>query len=204
MGDDAEKRLTVENSRLRQLLKEAGIDAAEHRVAEHLQNILVEELHHRVKNMLATVNAIVRQSFRSAETPEEAQEAIGNRLRALGRVHELLLKTSWDGAKLADVLTLATEPFETPGAGQFLIQASDIEISPGASLPLAMTLNELSTNAVKYGALSLPQGRVSITAKVDEGASQFRLTWVEKGGPPVKEPSRRSFGTRLIESSFIS
>ena len=203
MGIDEERSATRENTQLRKLLAQAGINAAEHKVAEQLQRILVEELHHRVKNTLATVNAIIRQSLNSAESIPEAREAIENRLRALGRVHDLLLKTSWTSARLADLLSLATEPFDNPGAGQFLIQTSDLEVSSGAALPLAMTLNELSTNAVKYGALSTPAGRVTITTKVDDGANQFRLIWTESGGPPVKEPARRGFGSRLIEKSFV-
>ena len=203
MGVNEEKSIATENTRLRQLLAQAGISAAEHKVAEQLQRILVEELHHRVKNTLAIVHSIIRQSLQSADSVAEAREAIENRLLALGRVHDLLLRTSWASAKLADLLQLATEPFDHPGAGQFLIQASDLEVSSGASLPLAMTLNELSTNAVKYGALSSPSGRVTITTKVDDGAKQFRLTWTETGGPPVREPARRGFGTRLIEKSFV-
>ena len=203
MGGSEEKRFATENTRLRQLLAQAGISAAEHKVAEQLQRILVEELHHRVKNTLAIVHSIIRQSLQSADNVAEAKEFIESRLLALGRVHDLLLRTSWAGAKLSDLLQLATEPFDHPGAGQFLIQSSDLEVSSGAALPLAMTLNELSTNAVKYGALSTPSGKVTITAKVDVGANQFRLIWTERGGPPVKEPARRGFGTRLIEKSFV-
>ena len=119
-------------------------------------------------------------------------------------MHDLLLRTSWGSAKLADLLRIATEPFATPGAGQFLIQSSDIDVASGAALPLVMTLNELCTNAVKYGALSSAAGCVEITTKVDKPAEQFRLTWTETGGPLVQEPTRRSFGMRLIEKSFVS
>jgi two-component sensor histidine kinase len=201
---DEEIRLETENTGLRRLLVQAGIDAAELKVADELQRILLEELHHRVKNTLATVQAIVSQSLRSAENVEQGRKAIESRLGALGRVHDLLLRTSWGSAKLADLLQKATEPFATPGSGQFLIQSSNIDVASGAALPLAMTLNELCTNAVKYGALSTTEGCVKITTKVDTRAKQFRLTWAESGGPPVQEPTRRSFGMRLIEKSFVS
>ncbi len=199
-----EIRLETENTDLRRLLAQAGIDAAEHKVAEQLQRILLEELHHRVKNTLATVQAIVSQSLRSADNVELGRKAIESRLAALGRVHDLLLRTSWGSVKLAGLLRTATEPFDTPGAGQFLIQSTNIDVASAAALPLAMTLNELCTNAVKYGALSSSEGRVKITTKLDNRAKQFRLTWAETGGPCVQEPTRRSFGMRLIEKSFLS
>lgn len=201
---DNKVKLETENTNLRRLLAQAGIDAEQHKVADELQRILLEELHHRVKNNLATVQAIVSQSLRSAATVEQGREAIESRLAALGRVHDLLLRTSWGTAKLAELLRIATEPFNTPGAGQFLIQSTDIDVASAAALPLAMTLNELCTNAVKYGALSSTEGRVKITTKVDKRAKQFRLTWAETGGPRVQEPKQRSFGMRLIEKSFVS
>ena len=202
MGNE-EVRLETENTNLRRLLAQAGIDAAEHKVAEQLQRILLEELHHRVKNTLATVQAIVSQSLQSAASVQQGGKAIESRLAALGRVHDLLLRTRWGSVKLAEILRMATEPFDTPGSGQFLIQSTDIDVASGAALPLAMTLNELCTNAVKYGALSSAEGCVKITTKVDKRAKRFRLTWIETGGPLVKEPPHRSFGMRLIEKSFV-
>ncbi|VFU10787.1 sensor histidine kinase [Methylocella tundrae] len=203
MGSEEEMGLEAQNANLRSLLAQAGIDAAEHKVADRLQRILLDELHHRVKNTLAIVQAITNQSLRSAESLEQGREAIEARLAALGRVHDLLLRTSWDSVKLADLLKMATAPFDTLGAGQFFIQSTNIEVASGAALPLAMTLNELCTNAVKYGALSTPEGRVEITATVDERAKQFQLAWEEKGGPTVHAPTRRGFGTRLIERGFV-
>jgi two-component sensor histidine kinase len=203
MGTKQGEKLQTENASLRRLLAQAGVDAAEHKVADQLQRILLEELHHRVKNTLATVQAIMSQSLRSAGSIEEGRMAIESRLAALGRVHDLLLRTSWGSVKLADLLAMATEPFDTPSAGQFLIQSTNIDVGSGAALPLAMTLNELCTNAVKHGALSGAEGCVKITTKVDKRAKQFRLTWTETGEPTVREPTRRSFGMRLIEQSFV-
>src|ERR1019366_5276745 len=92
----------------------------------------------------------------------------------------------------------AIEPFDSHDVRRFVVQDTSIEIGPGAVLPLTMSLNELCTNAVKYGALSNATGRIHITSTVDEKAQLFKLTWTEKGGPAVQEPTRRSFGTRLI------
>lgn len=203
MTTEDELRLEIENVDLRRLLAQAGINAAEQKVVERLQHVLVEELHHRVKNTLATVMAITSQSLRTADSLEHGRQAIENRLLALGRVHDLLLQTNWTSAKLAAILETAIAPFDT-GGGRFLVQSSDIEVSSGAVLPLAMVLNELCTNAVKYGALSNASGRVDITATVDESRTQFRLGWTESGGPTVQVPTHRSFGTRLIEHSFVS
>jgi len=135
---------------------------------------------------------------------EHGRQAIEHRILALGRVHDLLLQANWTSAPLAAILKTATEPFDIGGGGRFFVQSSDIEVNSGAVLPLAMVLNELCTNAVKYGALSNASGRVEITATGDYSRKQFRLTWVEKGGPTVHAPTHRSFGIRLIEHSFVS
>jgi two-component sensor histidine kinase len=199
-----EIRLLSENLDLRRLLAQAGIDAAEQKTAERLQRLLLEELHHRVKNMLATTMAIASESLRSAESLEHGRVAIEERLLALGRAHDLLLRTSWTSTSLAAIVETAVAPFETSGDGRFVVQSADIEVSSEAVLPLAMILNELCTNATKYGALSNANGRVEISATVDEPREHLRLRWAESGGPPVHLPTRRSFGTELIEHSLVS
>ncbi len=203
-SDDEEFRLEAENLDLRRLLAQAGIDAAEQQVAQKLQRIMVEELHHRVKNILATVQAIASQSLRVAQSVEEGRRAIESRLHALGRVHDLLLQTKWSQAKLDAILRAGIEPFVTPTAPQIVLRSADIDVAPAAALPLAMVLNELCTNAVKYGALSRPAGRVDIDATVSANRDGFLLIWVEKGGPAVQEPTRRSFGSKLIEHAFVA
>lgn len=166
---------------------------------KRVQHLLLLELHHRVKNTLATVMAITSQSLRTARSLEEGRLAVESRLVALGRAHDLLLlETSSNGAKLTDVIRDAIDPFDSPHVQRFIVQDTDIDIGAGAILPLTMSLNELCTNAVKYGALSNTTGRIDITSTVDEKAQRFRLTWTEIGGPAVQEPTRRSFGTRLI------
>jgi PAS domain S-box-containing protein len=166
--------------------------------AKRAQRLLLRELHHRVKNTLATVMAITSQSLRTAQNLEEGRLAVESRLVALGRAHDLLLQENSTGAKLTDVIRDAIEPFDSHDVQRFIVQDTNIDIGAGVVLPLTMSLNELCTNAVKYGALSNTTGRIDITSTVDEKVQRFKLTWTEKGGPAVQEPTRRSFGTRLI------
>lgn len=180
------------------LLAQAGIEATEQEAAQRLQRLLLEELHHRMKNMLAMVVAITSQTLRASETLEEGRLAISSRLVAMGRAQDLLLRASETGAELADVVRAAIAPFDNHGSRRFVVQNTRIEIGSEAILPLTMSLNELCTNAVKYGALSNQTGRVNITSTVDEKAQLFTLIWAESGGPAVQEPTRRSFGTHLI------
>src|ERR1041385_3546838 len=203
--------LTAENDSLRLLLEQAvidaktllaqaGIDAKEREAADKLQKLILDELHHRIKNTLATVNAIASQSLRTATSIEHGQQAIEGRLVALGRAHDLLMQVSWANASLVDTVRGAIKPYEDQGAARFSIDGSDIGITSGAVIALAMTFNELCTNTTKFGALSVPAGRIEIAWTVDEETQRLRLTWTEMGGPAVEAPTRRSFGTRLMAS----
>ena len=180
------------------LLAQAGIDAKEREAADKLQKLILEEMHHRIKNTLATVSAIASQSLRTSTSLAHGQQAIEGRLVALGRAHDLLMQASWANASLLATVRAAVEPYEGQGAASFLIAGPDIGITSGAVIALAMTFNELCTNTTKFGALSVPSGRVEIAWTLD--ASLLRLTWTETGGPAVTPPTRRSFGTRMIGS----
>src|SRR5471030_1074357 len=182
------------------LLAQAGIEAKEREAADRLQKLILEELHHRIKNTLATVSAIASQSLRNATSIEHGQQAIESRLQALGRAHDLLLQVRWSSASLAHIVKGATEPFDNEGEGKFSIQGPDFKMSSGAVIALAMTLNELCTNATKFGALSVPAGRIEIAWSIDQNNERLHLTWTEKDGPAVDRPTRRSFGTRLMET----
>jgi two-component sensor histidine kinase len=182
------------------LLAQAGIDAEQRETADRLQKLILEELHHRIKNTLATVSAIASQSLRTATSIEHGQHAIESRLLALGRAHDLLLQARWSSASLAHIVHGATEPYDSEGEGKFSIAGPDLKITSGAVIALAMTLNELCTNTTKFGALSVPSGRISIVWTIDENVSRLHLTWTETGGPEVHAPTRRSFGTRMIET----
>ena len=182
------------------LLAQAGIDAKEREAADKLQKLILGELHHRIKNTLATVSAIASQSFRAATSIEHGQKAMEGRLAALGRAHDLLMQISWSNASLIHTFSGATEPFESQGARRFHFNGPDIRITSGAVIALAMTFNELCTNTTKFGALSIPTGRVEIAWTIDDEKQRLRLTWTERGGPSVSPPERRSFGTRMMES----
>jgi two-component sensor histidine kinase/CheY-like chemotaxis protein len=182
------------------LLAQAGIDAREREAADKLQKLILGELHHRIKNTLATVSAIASQSLRTATSLEHGQKAIEGRLVALGRAHDLLMQVSWANASLTHTLSGATEPYDSRGGRRFHFNGPEIRITSGAVIALAMTFNELCTNTTKFGALSSPNGRVEITWTVDEEKQRLRLTWTERGGPAVELPKRRSFGTRMMES----
>jgi two-component sensor histidine kinase len=184
----------------RALLAQAGIDAAERETADKLQKLILEELHHRIKNTLATVSAIASQSLRTADSIEHGQQAIASRLSALGRAHDLLLQVRWSSASLAHIVGGAIEPYDSQDERKFSIQGPDFKVSSGAVIALAMTLNELCTNATKFGALTAPAGRVGIAWTIDESNQRLHLNWTETGGPAVHAPSRQSFGTRLIET----
>jgi len=206
-----EAELSAENDSLRVLLEQAGIDAQvlleqagieakEREAADKLQKLILGELHHRIKNTLATVSAIASQSFRTATSIEHGQQAMEGRLVALGRAHDLLMQISWSNASLTHTLSGATEPYDSRGARRFHFNGPDIRITSGAVIALAMTLNELCTNTTKFGALSTAAGRVEISWTVDDEKQRLRLTWTERGGPSVQRPTRRSFGTRMMES----
>ena len=182
------------------LLAQAGIDAKEREAADKLQKLIMGELHHRIKNTLATVSAIASQSFRAAVSIEQGQKAMEGRLLALSRAHDLLMQISWSNASLTHTFSGATEPYDSQGARRFHFNGPDIRITSGAVIALAMTFNELCTNTTKFGALSTPGGRVEVSWTIDEESQRLHLTWTERDGPPVQPPARRSFGTRMMES----
>jgi two-component sensor histidine kinase len=203
--------LAAENASLRLLLAEAGInlqamlaqagiEAREHEASDKLQKLILEELHHRIKNTLATVSAIASQSLRNVPEAGHAQHAIEGRLRALGRAHDLLLQAQWSSADLGKIVRGATEAFDGSKASRFYIEGPDIRMTPNAVIAIAMTLNELCTNTTKFGALSVPAGHVEIAWMQDSATQHLRLNWTEKNGPPVHVPEKRGFGTRLIET----
>ncbi len=182
------------------LLAQAGIDAREREAADKLQKLILEELHHRIKNTLATVGAIASQSLRNVSGAEHAQHAIEGRLLALGRAHDLLLQARWTSADLGKIVRGATEAFDNPDAPKFTIVGPDVRMASGAVIAIAMTLNELCTNTTKFGALSVPAGRVAIAWTLDANTHCLHLSWTETNGPAVQAPAQRSFGSRLIET----
>lgn len=174
-----------------------GSDVTERVRAENHQRLLINELNHRVKNTLASVQSIVSQTLRHAVTPKEAAAAITARIMALSGAHDVLTRENWDGADLRTLVENAIRPFRGPGQNAFDLSGPDMRVGPYAALSIALVLHELATNAVKYGALSAPTGAVRIRWSAG-GDHVFRLEWIETGGPPVVKGDRRGFGSRLI------
>jgi PAS domain S-box-containing protein len=175
----------------------------EKRAAEH-QRLLIDELNHRVKNTLATVQSISTQTLRNVDTAEAARDALENRLLALSRAHDVLTRENWEGANLREVVAEAIAPYLSRGENRFRLEGPGVRLNPRMALAIAMALQELATNAVKYGALANESGTVRIAWGIDGKSRPARLSlrWTESGGPPVKEPKRRGFGSRLIERSL--
>lgn len=164
--------------------------------AQEQQKVLLAEIIHRVKNTLATVQAIASQTLR--RTPQDERHAFVSRLHALSRTHDLLTTDRWDGAGLHAIVEDAMEPFQRE---RFKLEGQELHLSATASLHLALALHELATNAAKYGALSNGAGRVTVRWKpMDTG--HLRLCWQERGGPTVTPPERKGFGSILIERTF--
>jgi two-component sensor histidine kinase len=193
--------LKEQNVYLRKMLEQAGLDAAARDVAEKIQKILTDEIHHRMKNMLGMVTAIVRQSMRAASSLPEAEAAITARLLAMAKAHDLLLKADWKTAGLKSVILGAIEQHNT-AAERINVQGDDIEIVSSSILSLTLIINELCTNATKYGAFSKERGHVTLGWKRDEADKSIVFRWIESGGPTVSPPGRTSFGTRLIEDAL--
>ncbi len=179
-------------------------DITETKQLEEHQRLLINELNHRVKNTLATVQSIASQTLRNAVTLEKAQAAFESRLLALSRAHDVLTRENWDGAHLREIVAEAVAPYGNRREDRLHLSGPDVRLSPRMALALAMALQELATNAVKYGALSSDAGEIRISWGLDGTQSPpcLHLRWEESGGPPVQVPLRQGFGTRLIERSL--
>ncbi len=172
-------------------------DVTDRKLTDEHRKVLLDELNHRVKNTLATVNAIASQTLRGSDVSQAARAAFEGRLMALAGAHDLLIAEHWTSARLMDIVDRALAPHVDRQSGRIEVVGPDALLDAKAALALTMCLHELATNASKYGALSNQQGRVSVRWRVDDG--QLVLRWEESGGPVVSPPTRRGFGTRLIE-----
>ena len=180
-------------------------DITERKAAEQRQKLLIDELNHRVKNTLATVQSLAAQTARGAHTPAAFRERFEGRLIALSKAHDQLTMHHWENADLRDLLSGSLAPYA--GAGRVILRGEDLVLRPRAVLTLAMAVHELTTNAAKYGALSIPGGRIEIQwqpVRIDDNRQVLRIEWLEKGGPSVAEPDQRGFGTKLIEGSIAA
>lgn len=174
-----------------------GHDVTETVLSTERQKLMIDELNHRVKNTLATVQSIAMQTARTHRDPVSFAESFQARLLALSHTHDLLTRSHWEGADLRAVLEHETEAH---GPHRITLVGPPVALEPAAALSLGMIFHELATNAAKYGALSVPEGRVLVDWGVSDQADPvLRLSWREVDGPPVRAPERRGFGSRLIE-----
>jgi two-component sensor histidine kinase len=169
--------------------------------SEARQHLLIDELNHRVKNTLATVQSLAAQTFRQGHPPEIAQARFEARLMALSRTHNLLNETRWMDAPLSRVLSLELAPYQIEGNDRVVLSGPEVDLDARSAVVLGMVVHELATNAAKVGALSNAEGRVAVTwsATSVEDGTKVEIRWCERGGPAVVAPTRRGFGSRLIE-----
>jgi PAS domain S-box-containing protein len=176
-------------------------DVTERKEAEARQKLLLDELNHRVKNTLATVQSLAAQTARNCHSAEEFRARFEPRLLALSAAHDRLTRNQWEGASLRDIAREELAAHAAPGR-RLHVEGPDVQLPPRASLSLSMALHELATNAAKHGALSAEGGEVSLSWTIEREGCPFptgvRLEWVETGGPPVKRPAAEGFGSRLL------
>jgi PAS domain S-box-containing protein len=181
-------------------------DITERKNAEMRQKLLLDELNHRVKNTLATVQSLAMQTLRGAGSPDQFRRTFEARLVALSKAHNLLTTRNWEGVDIEEIVKEQLEPYATDSA-RLVVAGDNVKLTPRAALTLSMVVHELATNAAKYGALSTPHGRVEVRWSVDRSVTSAdspgvaRLTWAESGGPRVTPPARPGFGSKLIERS---
>ncbi|UZK66224.1 PAS domain-containing sensor histidine kinase [Sphingomonas sp. M1-B02] len=198
-------RLTTDAQGVPTGLHAIGRDVTEAKRAEAHLRLLVDELNHRVKNTLAIVQGIAQQSFKSDVDPRVARRAFEGRLAALSEAHNLLTREHWGVVPMTQIIGDAVAPHGGP-AGRFTLEGPDLPLVPKTAISLALAIHELATNAVKHGALSDAEGWVSIgwTRHQGDGPGRLTMVWEEHGGPPVAPPTRRGFGTRMIERGLAA
>ena len=172
---------------------------AQRRLGEERQRLLIRELHHRVKNTLATVQAILGTTARSSGTIEDFYRAFLGRIGSLAKTHMLLTEDLWPVAKLQELLETELRPYQTTGMERIRLEGPEVELPSQIAVPLGMALHELTTNAARFGALSVQSGRLDVTWQVSpEQRNVLHLEWVEADGPTVEVPEQKGFGARML------
>jgi two-component sensor histidine kinase len=179
------------------------VDITERRQADKRQKLLIDELNHRVKNTLATVQSLARQVTRPGVPPQVAQERFQERLLALSRTHNLLNETHWEGAALKTILETELGPYAT-AAGRVRLDGPEVQLEARPTVVLGTAVHELTTNAAKHGALSVASGRVHVDWKIDDRGAEFVLTidWCELDGPALAAQPSPGFGSRLLRQTI--
>jgi two-component sensor histidine kinase len=196
-GLAAQAAIAVDNGRLYQA---AQHEIEERRQAQAQQSLLIRELHHRVKNTLATVQAVVGATARSTSNIDEFYEAFVGRIISLANTHSLLTEAVWQTASLREILDKELAPYKDYAGERVVLEGPSVELPSEAAVPIGMAVHELTTNAAKYGALSIDTGRVAVrwTSEDDPAGLRLKLRWTEGGGPLVAPPKRQGFGSRLL------
>jgi PAS domain S-box-containing protein len=174
-----------------------AVDMSEVHAGEERQRLLINELNHRVKNTLATVQSIARQTLRDGVPSDVGRAHFTERLLALSTVHDVLTRENWESVELAHIAAEAVRPYDEPEAPHISIEGPAVRLTPTTALALSMAFHELATNATKYGALSVPQGRVKLSWSSGSGGL-VQIVWRETGGPRVTAPIAKGFGSRLL------
>ena len=175
-------------------------DMTDRKRAEEQRDLLVKELDHRVRNILSTVQSIAAQTFRHGGVDPAVQRSFDARLITLSNINSMLTQKSWDSAELHDVVWTVLRPHSAPDRERFRVDGPGLRLGPKSTVAFSMAIHELCTNAIKYGALSAETGRVDVSWEAAEG--RFRWQWRESGGPPVAQPERTGFGSRMIERAL--
>ena len=181
-----------------------AMDMTEVRAAEERQRLLINELNHRVKNTLATVQSIAHQTLREGVVTRLARAHFTERLLALSTAHDVLTRESWESADLAHVAAEAVRPYDGTDTSRIAIEGPAVRVEPNVALALSMALHELATNATKHGALSVPGGRVTLGWSLQADGRTAEIAWRETGGPLVEEPSDQGFGSRLLSQGLMA
>lgn len=180
------------------------LDVTEGQIASERMRLLLRELNHRVKNTLAMLQSLARQTLRRTNDPVAFMEAFAGRLQAISEAHGLLSDHEWGGIRLTALLQAQIKPYVDDFDAQVEIHKDEVQMGPDQAIGLGLVLHELASNARKYGALSVAGGKLVVTARIveDEGKPVLHMTWHEVGGPPVEPPKRYGFGIVLIERSL--
>ncbi len=197
VGLAAQAAIAIDNGRLYQA---AQHEIAERRQAQAQQSLLIRELHHRVKNTLATVQAVVGATARATSNVDDFYEAFVGRIISLANTHSLLTEAVWQTASLREILDKELMPYKDDAGERVVLDGPAAELPSEAAVPIGMAIHELTTNAAKYGALSVSTGKVAVswTSETQPEGLRLKLRWKESGGPAVSPPTRQGFGSRLL------
>jgi two-component system CheB/CheR fusion protein len=184
--------------------KESRAARSQLKRAEAAQKILLDELQHRVKNVLATFGSLASRMLQGDPSPKQFSAAFQARLAAMGAMHELLAQHRWEGAELRALVTASLAAYADPTKANVSIAGPQLLLKPNTAATLGLALHELATNAAKYGALSAPGGRIEVSWRLETAApgTWLLLTWMERDGPRVERPATEGFGTSFVKRSI--